>query len=523
MVSLLISRLPTKLITRWAVPSVLGAIILLALLLRVVNVTDNPPGFFADEAALGYNAYTILTSGTDEYGEAWPILFRSFDDYKLGVSVYAAVPFVAVFGLTELAVRLVGVTFGVLAVVTTFLLASAVFKSRAVGLSAAFFLATLPWHIHYSRTGFGEMVSFLPFLTLGLYLFLRGLEKKELWLASATVLGLTLHTYRSAWVVVPPLVVLLAVMYRRELLANWRIAAYSLALFALISLPILVHLQTTGLDRSQQAGILALQLERSELITTIFEQYRAHFGYGFLFEDGDNWAVTRHYLPGFGHLFKFQIPLMLLGLLGIAFRPTRAKVIVVALVLLFPLAGALSDISPISSRSILGTVAAALLTGYGLFVLVNPLSMLNRPYGRAAIGVALVVILVIAGLSLRSYLDRYHSEYPVLAAGYWGWQEGPQEIIEYYVEHQNEYDQLVMDGEFNGPHIFFKFYGLDECTPGECTTGNADSYNPELRQLFALRPHNYTDKYEYQTVREIRYPSGELAFSLNEVVGVREK
>jgi hypothetical protein len=523
MVPLLTSRLPTKLVTRWAVPGVLGAVVVLALLLRVVNVTENPPGFFADEAALGYNAYTLLNSGTDEYGEPWPILFRSFDDYKLGISVYAAVPFVAVFGLTELAVRLVGVSFGVLAVITTFLLASAIFKSRAVGLSAAFFLATLPWHIHYSRTGFGEMVSFLPFLTLGLYLFLRGLDKKELWLASGMVLGLTLHTYRSAWVVLPPLILLLGIMYRRELLANWRFAVYSFAIFMFIALPILVHLQTTELDRSQQSGILALELERGELISTVIEQYRAHFTYSFLFEDGDNWAITRHYLPGVGHLFKFQIPLMLLGLLGIAFRPTRSKIIIVALVLLFPLAGALSDLSPISSRSILGTVAAALLAGYGLFVLVNPLSMLNRPYGRVAIGAALAVILVIAGFSLRSYLDRYHTEYPVLSAGYWGWQEGPQEIIEYYVDHQDEYDQLVLDGEFNAPHIFFKFYALNECTRQTCTTGNPDSYRPELRQLFALRPHNYTDAYEYRTVHEIRYPSGELAFSLNEVVGVGEE
>ena len=79
-----------------------------------------------------------------------------------------------------------------------------------------------------------------------------------------------------------------------------------------------------------------------------------------------------------------------------------------------------------------------------------------------------------------------------------------------------------MDGEFNAPYIFFRFYAPDHCAPGECTTGNAESYNPEFRQLFALRPHNYTDKYEYRTVHEIRYPSGELAFSLNEVVAVNE-
>lgn len=522
MASFLTSRFPVEHASRWVVPGLLGAVLLLALLVRVVNVTGNPAGFFADEAALGYNAYTILNSGTDEYGEPWPILFRSFEDYKLGVSVYATVPFVAVFGLTELAVRLVGVTFGLLAIIGTFLLASAIFKSRAVGLSAALFLAILPWHIHYSRTGFGEMISFLPFLTLSLYLFLRGLEKNELWLASGAVLGLTLHTYRAAWIAVPTLLLLLGLMYRRELMSNWRMAAYSVVIVALISLPLLVHLETTQLDRSQQAGILALQLEGSELINTVIGQYRMHFSYDFLFENGDGWVITRHYLPEFGHLFKFQIPLMLLGLLGIVAKPTREKMIVLTLVVLFPLAGALSDLSPISSRSILGTIAAAMLTGYGLVVLLIPLSKLNRPYGGIAVGVALLTVLVIAEVSLRSYLDRYHSEYPDLSADYWGWQEGPQEIIEYYFDHRDEYDQLVLDGEFNAPHIFFRFYAPDQCTQRGCTTGNADSYDPELRQLFALRPHNYTDRYEYQTVHEIRYPSGELAFPLNKVVRVKE-
>ena len=63
----------------------------MALVLRVVNVTDNPPGFFADEAALGYNAYTLLASGTDEYGEPWPILFRSNIDILFNFKIASTI------------------------------------------------------------------------------------------------------------------------------------------------------------------------------------------------------------------------------------------------------------------------------------------------------------------------------------------------------------------------------------------------------------------------------------------------
>ena len=195
--SQLIEYIPA-IVRRWAIPAALVAIIALGIAVRIVNITENPPGFFTDEAAIGYNAYTILTSGKDEYGESWPLLFRSFGDYKLPVFVYSVVPFVAIFGLTELAVRLAGATYGTLAIFTTFLLGSILFRRRSIGLAAALFLAITPWHIHYSRTGFGEMISFLPLLTLALYLFFRGVRQNGFWLASGVVFGLTLYTYRSA-------------------------------------------------------------------------------------------------------------------------------------------------------------------------------------------------------------------------------------------------------------------------------------------------------------------------------------
>jgi hypothetical protein len=35
----------------------------------------NPPGFFRDEAAIAYNAYTIGHNGRDEYGARFPLYF----------------------------------------------------------------------------------------------------------------------------------------------------------------------------------------------------------------------------------------------------------------------------------------------------------------------------------------------------------------------------------------------------------------------------------------------------------------
>src|SRR5438270_3600910 len=84
----------------------IALIIVLGFFLRIVNLQVSPPGFNADEAALGYNAYSILKTGKDEWGETLPLVFKSFSDYKPGVYVYLDIPFVALFGLNELAVRL---------------------------------------------------------------------------------------------------------------------------------------------------------------------------------------------------------------------------------------------------------------------------------------------------------------------------------------------------------------------------------------------------------------------------------
>src|SRR3990167_2080459 len=99
---------------------ILLVIIIIAAILRLWNLGGNPPHLTPDEAALGYNAYSILKTGKDEYGQILPVIFKSFGDYKPGLYVYLTVPFVAIFGLTEFAVRLPSALFCILSVFLIF-------------------------------------------------------------------------------------------------------------------------------------------------------------------------------------------------------------------------------------------------------------------------------------------------------------------------------------------------------------------------------------------------------------------
>ena len=503
----------------WALPVALTAVVLLAASARILAITSNPPGFFADEASAGYNAYSILKHGTDEHGEGWPLLFEAFGEYKLPVYIYSMVPFVAALGLTELAVRLTSALYGTLAVLAVFLLAAELFRHRPAGLAAAFFLAITPWHIHYSRTGFGELVSFPTVLTLGVWLFMLSLRREKLWPLAGLVLGMTLYTYRAAWIALPLLFLVLVALYWRTLLAHWRWALPGLAIPVLVGVPILLHLLSVSGDRSLHVSILELNLGAWETVKRFALHYQPYFSGPFLFQEGDNDSILRHYLPGSGHLLYLQFPFLVVGVLASVLSPTREKVVALALLALYPLPGAITDVSPISTRTILGPVTFALLSGYGLVVLADSLGKLNAPYGRAAVAALLVGFLVAAVVSFASYVERYHGQYPELSAGYWGWQEGPEMIVETFVSLHDDYDQLIMDGEFNAPYMFFRFYAPDGC--GKCVAGGTGYYDPGKRQLFALKPKNIPLGYAYRTVDRMEYPGGETAFLLVEITGER--
>ena len=55
-------------------------IFITASILRLPNLDKLPDGFFTDEAALGYNAWSILKTGKDEWGKFLPLTLQSFHD-----------------------------------------------------------------------------------------------------------------------------------------------------------------------------------------------------------------------------------------------------------------------------------------------------------------------------------------------------------------------------------------------------------------------------------------------------------
>ena len=136
-----------------------------------------------------------------------PVIFKSFGDYKPGLYVYLTIPFVAIFGLNEFAVRLPSAIAGVIAVWLVYKIILFLAKQKnekretkheSLAIIAALLLAISPWHIHFSR-GAWEVNVALTLTLVGIYFFLKSIiHNSKFIIHSSLFLSLTFLTYQGA-------------------------------------------------------------------------------------------------------------------------------------------------------------------------------------------------------------------------------------------------------------------------------------------------------------------------------------
>ncbi len=201
-------------------------IILLATLLRTVNLKNWPAVFNQDEALNGYEAYSILKTGHDHRGNFLPIFFEGFDDRmdnRLPLYIYLSVPFVATLGLDKFTIRLPAALIGVLTIFITYLLVKELFKKESVALLASLFAAISPWHIFLSRIGL-EVILVPLFFILSIFFFLKWVNgKKYFILLSAISLGFFFYTYHIAKLLTPLLGLTLIILFWKKVKENKKI------------------------------------------------------------------------------------------------------------------------------------------------------------------------------------------------------------------------------------------------------------------------------------------------------------
>lgn len=411
------------------------AVLILAAVLRFYHLGSNPPSPYWEEAAIGYDAYSILKTGKDFHGNSWPLVaFESFGDYKPSLYFYAAVPSVAIFGLNTFAVRFPSALFGTLTVLLVYLL----IKERRLALVAALLLAISPWHLQLSRAGFEA--------NLGLFLLVLGV----FW---SPALALSMYAYHANRILAPLLFLVLAATGRIK--KFWK---NSLVLLVLI-LPILWQFNSPVIRQrfSETSAFATLEpiIKSNQLIAAdgggtiarlvhhrywqysqiFLTNYFNHFSFNYLFLQGD--SNPRHSIQTVGGLYLIQLPFLLYGLLLSLKKRTKTDLMLLAWLFLAPIPAALTLASPHALRSLSMLIPLTIFTAKGVLRFKK-------------------IFFIILILEFSRYLYLYHQVYPNQWASQW--QSGYQEMVQYVDANQEKYDQVYITRALGRPSIYYWFY-----------------------------------------------------------------
>ena len=151
---------------------ILSILFAVSLFIRGFSIPTLPPELFGDEVDVGYQAFSLLHTGLDLYGQLFPKYIHSLSEWRTPLLMYYTVPTIYLFGNTEWGVRTPEVILGALAPLILFLLVYEVTRSKSQALLSSVILCIMPWHILYSRAAF-EAVLLLDFVLLGTLFFIK--------------------------------------------------------------------------------------------------------------------------------------------------------------------------------------------------------------------------------------------------------------------------------------------------------------------------------------------------------------
>jgi len=452
---------------------ILVIIIVLSFFLRTYKISDNPPSLNWDEVSHGYNAYSILKTGKDEWGIKFPLIFRAYGDYKLPLYIYLTAVSELLFGLNSFSIRLVSALSGVGLVILGYLITKKLTKNSAFSLIAAFLTSVSPWGLFLSRVAVEANLGAFLF-ALGLYLLIWWLtehRQRELALA-ALFWGLSLHAYNSARVLVPVFMVLTTMFVIKEKKGKQLLMFFLILL--IFWLPIVgqffnrsgtVRFEWVSLIDQGKISQIIQKRETSTLPKTItravynrptffvfyaLRNYFVNLSPKYLFFRGGS-----HYqfsLPNHELLYLVAAPFLLLGLIKILIKGNKEERLIGLWFFASFIPSAITKDAPHVLRSILVLPSPMILTALGLQLTVNFLKGRSKFGGKLLIFVLTLAVFVSFGRWWNDYSNIYPKAYS------WSWQYGYKEVVSYIKSVYEKYDKIFFTKRYGEPHEFILFY-----------------------------------------------------------------
>jgi 4-amino-4-deoxy-L-arabinose transferase-like glycosyltransferase/DNA-binding beta-propeller fold protein YncE len=247
---------------------ILAAIFVVGAFFRLYGLPDIPMGMSIDGSANALKALDILRGAPYE-----PLYLSRETMYHYFMAV-----FLKLFGFNLVAVRLTSVFFGLLALVTFYLLAREWFDSR-LALIALLIFATSVYHITYSRSEW-RVVQVPAFEFAALYFLRRAMRQGHLrwWALTGVMVGLGLNTYESFRFVVVTVGLLVLSQFPRPgfLRRHWRgvilLAIFSAIFFGPLGVYSVTHWQEFNARAS--AVFIGERIEKAKSLQPLWDNVR---------------------------------------------------------------------------------------------------------------------------------------------------------------------------------------------------------------------------------------------------------
>lgn len=459
----------------------IGVIFLIALFLRTYALSSIPVGLHGDEASIGYNAYSLLKTGRDQNGNFLPLSIDQFGDYRPAGYHYLDVPFIALFGLNAIVVRLPAALFGSLTVIIFYLLLKELFKNKNIGLLGSFLLAILPWHINISRATSEAVISSF-FVLLGVYIFYKGIQLKNfpfriLFFSFISFLlsFFFYHAARPFVLIFLPLFLLFTLLTHGY--SKIKIGRSILIYVALIIGFLFFLTAGHGGGRVSQVSLFNIpggtrELKQSmnedgkqnPLLTRLFHNklyfygrlfltnYSQHLSGDFLFVN--NGLPIRYKIPWTGNLYLIEAPFLILGFAFLLSEGIKGKKYNFLIPILWFLIGVIpaaltwEDI-PNLMRSSLMIPGLMMTIAFGFY---ESARILKGRIGKIIVIIAAFILFQNTAVFLHNYF--YHSKIHEP----WYRSAAEEELVFTLKSLSSKYKEIVMTTERNNNFIFYLFY-----------------------------------------------------------------
>ncbi len=167
---------------------------------------------YGDELTLAYDSYSILKTGMDQTGQYLPLTTKMGAGRPAGY-VYASLPFIAIFGPTEIGIRMLSLLSGTILIIAVYFLALKIFENNEnkakIALFASFLQSISIWDISLSKGGFEAHFALL-LAAVGVLMFLY-----RRYILTALLWGITIFTYPTFKLTLPLIFIVLITTFKK--------------------------------------------------------------------------------------------------------------------------------------------------------------------------------------------------------------------------------------------------------------------------------------------------------------------